>query len=178
MPGPERQVLRQSRTGGRRGRRRSGPTLARSECATLRAPQRRNIKPQARAIGSAGERLVHTEEVTGSIPVSPTRSDPRNRTFETWPGVNPARRLLRVEESLREGSPDAGPAGEDAAQSAARHDLLRVTAGRAAGLLCAPDDSRFPGRLRNIFNSLAAAIALWHIRVCSARIAIRMAHAN
>jgi hypothetical protein len=26
----------------------------------------------ARAIGSAGERLVHTEEVTGSIPVSPT----------------------------------------------------------------------------------------------------------
>ena len=29
--------------------------------------------PQARAIGSAGERLVHTEEVTGSIPVSPTR---------------------------------------------------------------------------------------------------------
>src|SRR5262249_30676742 len=29
---------------------------------------------RARAIGSAGERLVHTEEVTGSIPVSPTRS--------------------------------------------------------------------------------------------------------
>jgi hypothetical protein len=28
--------------------------------------------PGARAIGSAGERLVHTEEVTGSIPVSPT----------------------------------------------------------------------------------------------------------
>src|SRR5215469_14832490 len=26
-----------------------------------------------RAIGSAGERLVHTEEVTGSIPVSPTQ---------------------------------------------------------------------------------------------------------
>ncbi len=36
--------------------------------------------PGGRAIGSAGERLVHTEEVTGSIPVSPTRislvSDP------------------------------------------------------------------------------------------------------
>src|ERR1700722_8754360 len=30
---------------------------------------------QRRAIGSAGERLVHTEEVTGSIPVSPTRSE-------------------------------------------------------------------------------------------------------
>jgi hypothetical protein len=29
--------------------------------------------PAARAIGSAGERLVHTEEVTGSIPVSPTQ---------------------------------------------------------------------------------------------------------
>jgi hypothetical protein len=30
----------------------------------------------ARAIGSAGERLVHTEEVTGSIPVSPTKPEP------------------------------------------------------------------------------------------------------
>src|SRR5215213_65935 len=28
---------------------------------------------RSRAIGSAGERLVHTEEVTGSIPVSPTQ---------------------------------------------------------------------------------------------------------
>ena len=35
----------------------------------------------ARAIGSAGERLVHTEEVTGSIPVSPTRSE-RMSIFE------------------------------------------------------------------------------------------------
>ena len=38
-----------------------------------------------RAIGSAGERLVHTEEVTGSIPVSPTqlkgRFRLRNRPF-------------------------------------------------------------------------------------------------
>ena len=31
---------------------------------------------QHRAIGSAGERLVHTEEVTGSIPVSPTDVKP------------------------------------------------------------------------------------------------------
>jgi hypothetical protein len=30
------------------------------------------MMPRIRAIGSAGERLVHTEEVTGSIPVSPT----------------------------------------------------------------------------------------------------------
>jgi hypothetical protein len=44
------------------------------------APRRgcRGAKPRPtaqgrrRAIGSAGERLVHTEEVTGSIPVSPT----------------------------------------------------------------------------------------------------------
>jgi hypothetical protein len=28
----------------------------------------------SRAISSAGERFVHTEEVTGSIPVSPTQS--------------------------------------------------------------------------------------------------------
>ncbi len=31
------------------------------------------VRPWQRAIGSAGERLVHTEEVTGSIPVSPTK---------------------------------------------------------------------------------------------------------
>ena len=30
-------------------------------------------RARRRAIGSAGERLVHTEEVTGSIPVSPTQ---------------------------------------------------------------------------------------------------------
>jgi hypothetical protein len=34
-----------------------------------------SVSARARAIGSAGERLVHTEEVTGSIPVSPTRSE-------------------------------------------------------------------------------------------------------
>jgi hypothetical protein len=34
-----------------------------------------------RAIGSAGERLVHTEEVTGSIPVSPTKLTGR---FRSW----------------------------------------------------------------------------------------------
>src|ERR1022692_116558 len=36
------------------------------------APQDCLVSRRARAIGSAGERLVHTEEVTGSIPVSPT----------------------------------------------------------------------------------------------------------
>ncbi len=35
-------------------------------------PVVRRVRQRARAIGSAGERLVHTEEVTGSIPVSPT----------------------------------------------------------------------------------------------------------
>jgi len=35
-----------------------------------------NAQARRRAIGSAGERLVHTEEVTGSIPVSPTDVKP------------------------------------------------------------------------------------------------------
>src|SRR5690349_11212151 len=52
-------------------------------CATLwwlRGPA-----PRSRAIGSAGERLVHTEEVTGSIPVSPTRSEAyRNLEVIVW----------------------------------------------------------------------------------------------
>ena len=43
-------------------------------CATLRSPCGTPGCCSARAIGSAGERLVHTEEVTGSIPVSPTPS--------------------------------------------------------------------------------------------------------
>src|SRR5947208_12632311 len=34
-----------------------------------------------RAISSAGERFVHTEEVTGSIPVSPTAIHPGHRPF-------------------------------------------------------------------------------------------------
>jgi hypothetical protein len=38
---------------------------------------------RARAIGSAGERLVHTEEVTGSIPVSPTDVRPVQRLTDS-----------------------------------------------------------------------------------------------
>ena len=37
------------------------------------------LRARRRAIGSAGERLVHTEEVTGSIPVSPTDVRPDQR---------------------------------------------------------------------------------------------------
>jgi hypothetical protein len=55
----------------------------------------------ARAIGSAGERLVHTEEVTGSIPVSPTSSGP---------GVRPGRTVFQTDPSdSRMGSSRAGP---------------------------------------------------------------------
>jgi hypothetical protein len=39
-----------------------------------------------RAIGSAGERLVHTEEVTGSIPVSPTQVSGNQRPFQDQVG--------------------------------------------------------------------------------------------
>ena len=34
-----------------------------------------SLDSRARAISSAGERFVHTEEVTGSIPVSPTSTN-------------------------------------------------------------------------------------------------------
>jgi hypothetical protein len=43
---------------------------------------------QRRAIGSAGERLVHTEEVTGSIPVSPTQLSGQLRS-RNWPFLMP-----------------------------------------------------------------------------------------
>jgi hypothetical protein len=42
------------------------------------------VSAQRRAIGSAGERLVHTEEVTGSIPVSPTQLTGQLRSCN-WP---------------------------------------------------------------------------------------------
>jgi hypothetical protein len=59
----------------------------------------------SRAIGSAGERLVHTEEVTGSIPVSPTSRaclvgalrapSPRAAVFARGRAPGPPRRWLR-----------------------------------------------------------------------------------
>jgi hypothetical protein len=52
--------------------RRLGGRTGRPACATLWWPAAVE-RPGTRAIGSAGERLVHTEEVTGSIPVSPTQ---------------------------------------------------------------------------------------------------------
>ncbi|MDX6396325.1 MAG: hypothetical protein QOJ73_7388 [Streptosporangiaceae bacterium] len=71
----------------RPGRRPTGGPLGRSarparirrepgpRCANLCEPaggRSGRSRRRRRAIGSAGERLVHTEEVTGSIPVSPT----------------------------------------------------------------------------------------------------------
>ena len=47
-------------------------------CGGNRTP--RTAPDQRRAIGSAGERLVHTEEVTGSIPVSPTQLSGQSRS--------------------------------------------------------------------------------------------------
>src|SRR5581483_9765215 len=55
-----------------------GGATAHHDCPVgCRAPRRcANLGSAGRAIGSAGERLVHTEEVTGSIPVSPTEVRP------------------------------------------------------------------------------------------------------
>jgi hypothetical protein len=52
------------------------------------AKPRRTAQGRRRAIGSAGERLVHTEEVTGSIPVSPTQLTGQLRSCG-WPFLMP-----------------------------------------------------------------------------------------
>jgi hypothetical protein len=71
----------------------------RSRCVTRRSgPARRKAAPAARAgkpdvvgsflqraISSGGERFVHTEEVTGSIPVSPTQVRGPVRDLRTGP---------------------------------------------------------------------------------------------
>jgi hypothetical protein len=54
-----------------------------------------------RAIGSAGERLVHTEEVTGSIPVSPTEL--------AWAGRWPSATSPRPAVSARGAEPPGTP---------------------------------------------------------------------
>ena len=51
-----------------------------SECGRSRHSRRCASLLAQRAIGSAGERFVHTEEVTGSIPVSPTMLEGRARS--------------------------------------------------------------------------------------------------
>src|SRR5579859_760598 len=58
-----------------RGPRRCATLWKRRDEAAPGDLDHRAAPDQRRAIGSAGERLVHTEEVTGSIPVSPTRSE-------------------------------------------------------------------------------------------------------
>jgi hypothetical protein len=55
------------------GQRGAGGDASGPACASLCFALMAGIRRGARAIGSAGERLVHTEEVTGSIPVSPTQ---------------------------------------------------------------------------------------------------------
>ena len=64
-------------------------------CANLRYAQAdRRCGPGRRAIGSAGERLVHTEEVTGSIPVSPTQLSGRFPAGFSCPGGGRASRAV------------------------------------------------------------------------------------
>ena len=77
------------RRGGRAARREdalpygsAGTRLSRGPLAPLET-----ARALRRAIGSAGERLVHTEEVTGSIPVSPTRSAPMSIFVEIIVGA-------------------------------------------------------------------------------------------
>jgi hypothetical protein len=60
----------------------------------MEAPGR--SQSRRRAIGSAGERLVHTEEVTGSIPVSPTRSAPISIFVRIAVGAIPILRMPQV----------------------------------------------------------------------------------
>jgi hypothetical protein len=65
----------------------------------------RRTRPWRRAIGSAGERLVHTEEVTGSIPVSPTRSAHMPIFVEITLGAIPVAKSAAIRYGARLGGP-------------------------------------------------------------------------
>src|SRR5579875_2649883 len=81
-------------------------------------------RSRQRAIGSAGERLVHTEEVTGSIPVSPTISTAGSRQ---WTGRS-ACRLVRgsVERITGANSAESGLPGPDGGRVDRRSGRRRV----------------------------------------------------
>src|SRR5215469_11401479 len=74
----------------------------------------------ARAIGSAGERLVHTEEVTGSIPVSPTKSEHMSIFEAITVGAIPVAQSAAIRYGPRHGGP---------ARLGRRLDLLRSLGG-------------------------------------------------
>ena len=73
-------------------------------CANLRSLcGKEHQAATARAIGSAGERLVHTEEVTGSIPVSPTDAISRRSAAPQPASAARQAELLRPRASLLPG---------------------------------------------------------------------------
>src|SRR5690348_13893851 len=102
------------------GRRAACPATAparrpRSWRLTCRAPRRcanlweRRDESRRRAIGSAGERLVHTEEVTGSIPVSPTRSEAMSILVRIMVGAIPvAKRSANLYAAAHDGQARLG----------------------------------------------------------------------
>jgi hypothetical protein len=67
-----------------------------------------DAQPRRRAIGSAGERLVHTEEVTGSIPVSPTDVKPVQRLHGQLRSYAPDESCHRIGSYLGDSPPRAG----------------------------------------------------------------------
>ena len=93
-----------------------------------------------RAIGSAGERLVHTEEVTGSIPVSPTSPEhgvrPVQKLYRTDLILPGGRVSLLVGRNCPEGAADCGQ-GLAAAKSQSVRRVWRTGGGGWAGHLCA-----------------------------------------
>ena len=109
------------------------------------------VPARRRAIGSAGERLVHTEEVTGSIPVSPTcpaiagDQPPGRQGHRAEPGRSFVRQLSLAMlillpcrpatpaaqlRSARRASPWCRTAGRHAAHPGRRAEPLTAAGGR------------------------------------------------
>src|ERR1700679_3179393 len=94
--------------------------------------------PRQRAIGSAGERLVHTEEVTGSIPVSPTQLSGQFQSRD-WPFLMPLQHrstATLVSQRLVQALHRAARAADTAAtpqREASRHRGRRTSPTRSSG---------------------------------------------
>jgi hypothetical protein len=110
-----------------RAARRCATLWERRNEAAARAWSRQTAPDQRRAIGSAGERLVHTEEVTGSIPVSPTN------VIRSEPSVERSSGPLLGGGAVMPPAADAWGNGADPSSNSGRVPGFRVPPGRLTG---------------------------------------------
>ena len=132
----------------------------------------------SRAISSAGERFVHTEEVTGSIPVSPTRYKSRSEALgqasssvQGW-GLQTARRVASRHDvgALGEQGPHSGG---DAKEKATPFPSWGTGNSHPAVLLCRIGICRRPRWRFSLLELLSSDLRLKLVGPARGRLRLR-----